>query len=290
MKSRVWGPFILLVLLATVVIFLAGLVHLFMVYPSPFASFRGHKNGVNCLAFSPRGSVVASGDGNGAIILWSIRDKRPLLTLKGNSSPVNAIAFAPDGRFLASAFDDGDLTLWDSASGRTISAKSAHKNGILSVLFGPGGRTLFSQAPNERIKVWALPAICERNVRFDCLGDMTPGIVLSPDGQTLVTTTFAHSAPRMWDYGDGRLLRSFSPSEDNCANYCVACDSKWRFIATGTWQCNVVIWDVASGKERLRSGRGWYPVNSVAFSPDGSILAWAEALVRLLNLLQGLGL
>ena len=45
-----------------------------------------------------------------------------------------------------------------------------------------------------------------------------------------------------------------------------------RLLATGSWDCAVKVWDVATGT-LLWSGRHEAPVNGVAFSPDGRFLA-----------------
>ena len=76
---------------------------------------------MNALAFSPDGTVLASGDANGVVWVRDIAGERPIGSsfvntnaLTGFSQPVSQLAFSPDGSLLAVA-SWGDIVLWDVA-------------------------------------------------------------------------------------------------------------------------------------------------------------------------------
>jgi len=84
-------------------------------------TLTGHKSGIESLAFSPDGTVLASGSGGygGAdtmndytIRLWSITDGSSLNVLKGHNGGVQSLAFTPDGNLLMSGSDDGTIRIW----------------------------------------------------------------------------------------------------------------------------------------------------------------------------------
>ena len=64
-------------------------------------------------AFSPDGTVLASGDFDGGIRLWDVGTLRPRGDSIATESSVSALRFSPDGTTLASGHADGRLRLWD---------------------------------------------------------------------------------------------------------------------------------------------------------------------------------
>jgi hypothetical protein len=93
------------------------------------------------LAFSPDGSVLASGAHDKLIHLWDVATGKPLQQLEGHEKTVFALAFSPDGRLLASGGDE-TVRLWDPATGKEVGKLPGHKPGVLSLSFSPDGKLL----------------------------------------------------------------------------------------------------------------------------------------------------
>src|SRR5205085_4396531 len=62
------------------------------------APLEGHKAWVGSLAISPDGLWMASGCGDGTVIVWNVSSRALERTLVGHSAPVHSVAFSPDGR------------------------------------------------------------------------------------------------------------------------------------------------------------------------------------------------
>ena len=87
-------------------------------------TLTAHKHAICELAFSPDGTLLASGDTGGKIHLWDYPTRRHLTTYKGHEGYVRALAFTPDGKTLASINDgaligykhEGTIYLWEIPS------------------------------------------------------------------------------------------------------------------------------------------------------------------------------
>lgn len=67
----------------------------------------GHHNYVYCVAFSPKGNILASGSYDEAVFLWDVRAGRLMRSLPAHSDPVSGIDFSRDGTLVASCSTDG---------------------------------------------------------------------------------------------------------------------------------------------------------------------------------------
>ena len=73
------------------------------------------------LRFSPDSRLLASGDYNGDVQLWSAETGKPLWpALKGHQSPVGTCSFSADGKTLITSGADFTLRFWSVAAGQEI--------------------------------------------------------------------------------------------------------------------------------------------------------------------------
>ncbi|WP_031159923.1 TIR domain-containing protein [Streptosporangium roseum] len=76
-----------------------------------------HSGRLWAVAFSPDGSLLATGGDDPAVRLWDARTGRHLHALTGHTRRIWSLAFAPAGDLLASAGDDGVAILWNLRPG-----------------------------------------------------------------------------------------------------------------------------------------------------------------------------
>jgi WD40 repeat protein len=94
-------------------------------------------------------------------------------------------------------------------------------------------------------------------------------IDLSTDGHYIVTGSYDHLV-RLWNFDDGRLLKTFSGHEGTVWTVCFSPDGK--YIASSGDDAIIKIWDCSSGK-LVRNLKGHTRIVwSVRFSPDGNRL------------------
>ena len=117
--------------------------------PYYITALEGHGGGVRAVAFSPDGTILASGGserGNeaGTVKLWDVATGTNIATLYGHTGAVFSVSFSPDGSTLASGSGDGTVKLWDVATKQNIATFKHAVGEVASVAFSPDGKPLAS--------------------------------------------------------------------------------------------------------------------------------------------------
>jgi WD40 repeat protein len=202
----------------------------------------GHQGDISALAFSPDGSILASGAQDDNVIrVWDVAAGRELRQLEGHTGWIRSLAFSPDGSILASGSTDRTVILWDAESGRQLRTLEGHADFLGNIAFSPDGASLASASRDGTVRVWDVAAGRERD-------DFAYTAPLNPDD----------SAP-FWLTGV-----SWSPDGDT--------------LAVGSISGSVYILDAATGRQQreLQGHDGWVVIRGVSFSPDGDLLASAS--------------
>ena len=114
-----------------------------------------NKNQIYAVAFNNYGNLLASGNLQGALKIWDLRDKRLIYNLRGHSARITDIKFSPDGKFIAVAGFDNICTLWDASNLNIQPIKLKGNSWMLSVAFSNFGDKLVTGASREnRLVLW----------------------------------------------------------------------------------------------------------------------------------------
>jgi serine/threonine protein kinase/WD40 repeat protein len=161
---------------------------------------RGSRWNVFCAAFSPDGTVLASG-GREAVHLWDTATGRKLLSLT-NQDWVTGLAFSPDGKRLAaggrSISSGNQCVVWRLEEGRGIQTLRGLSQPVASVRLSRGGKRLAAITHDWEVGVWDFPQGRLRRV-FRVPPGMSAdnaALALSQDGRQLAYCS--GQAARLW--------------------------------------------------------------------------------------------
>jgi len=258
------------------------------------------------VAFSPDGKTIATGDGGlgpghfGNTYLWDASRHTLTATLTEPASQgAWAVVFSPDGKTIATSGDDGKIHLWNASRHAliaTLAAPLADPSGVAanSVAFSPDGKTIAAGDNNGETYLWDASRHTLTATLADPLGLIITSVAFSPDGKTIATGDgtgvvaggTGKGNTYLWDASrHTRIATLASPPGVNVQ--WVAFSPDGTVIATGdnngqnwegTGKGSTYLWD-ASRHTMIAtladpSGQG---IESVAFSPDGSTIATADA-------------
>ncbi|KAK4129316.1 WD40 repeat-like protein [Parathielavia appendiculata] len=115
----------------------------------------GHHNYVYCLAFSPKGNILASGSYDEAVFLWDVRAGRLMRSLPAHSDPVSGVDFCRDGTLVVSCSTDGLIRIWDTSTGQCLRTLVHEDNpAVTNVCFSPNGRFVLAFNLDHSIRLW----------------------------------------------------------------------------------------------------------------------------------------
>jgi serine/threonine protein kinase len=215
-------------------------------------------------AFSPDGAILATGGDRGMVTLREANTRRKMGQLDARMDDhiwVHSIAFSPDGRTVAIR-TGSVVSLWDLAT-RTLLRNlpdESRQFGVLRVQFTPDGRFLLLSGAAKKPQ-WVDVATGSSVWSPAELGPAA----LSADGRVLA----------VWDELEAQKLAVYDtstraavlemPSHSNAV-----LNPDGTVLARGGGS----IWDVLTGQEIADLNMKGGPL---AFSPDGSIIAYAFA-------------
>jgi len=103
-------------------------------------TLTGHTDSVTSVAFSPDGSLMASGSRDRTIRLWRVSDGALVRTLRGHTDWVYSVAFSPDVSLMASG-SSGTIRLWRVSDGALVQTYDQETGtAVLSIQFSPNGQ------------------------------------------------------------------------------------------------------------------------------------------------------
>lgn len=234
----------------------------------------GNVRGGRCLRFDPAGNLLAGVSGHTIQILETDRWST-VATLAGHpAATIESLAFSPDGSTLASCGEDGEIGIWNTSDWSVLNRFRGHGRGGGPLAFSPDGDLLASAGADATVGLWDTVSWQRVRTLFG-EGAEALSMAFSPDGSVLATARTDRTI-KVWDTATwepaltivdtptGSGAMTFSPNSDLFAYACA--DGGIALVRTASWST------AARSTTFVLDGHHG-AVTSLAFSPDGSLLA-----------------
>lgn len=232
---------------------------------------RRHRGLIYHVSISPDGKTLATGGLDGTIRLWNVDTGQFIKCLLGHNSYVYRLAWSPDGNTLASAgAHDGSVGLWDVQSGVLKRAIRSPKGVVTHVAWSPNGRQVaFSTGGSGHVLLYDVVAgeFLEKE-KDVALGVGIYALEWSPDGQ-FVGFVSATTPVSLWQLSAVRQNKFLLTDGDTTNSFAFSRDGKEVAVA-GAKAIRIYNFETEMVTKTIES-----PAHSVAYSPDGKLLASA---------------
>jgi len=166
--------------------------------------------GVNSVAVSPEGSVVATAADEGGVRLYDARTGAMLRVLGDVGD--RGVCFVGDGKMLTAAGFHMDklVGVYDAGSGQRVAALAGQTEWeAYATAVSRDGKLLASTGADKQILVWEVGT---GKLRFQLKDQPTnvAALAFSPDGATLASGG-GDRVVKLWDTSTGRLRGSLGP-------------------------------------------------------------------------------
>ncbi|NIN64528.1 MAG: hypothetical protein GTO63_07465 [Anaerolineae bacterium] len=210
-------------------------------------SLRGHSQGIYRLAFNADGTRLITASYDGTAKVWDLTPDHELFARPAHGGMVYDVAYSPDGKMLATAGMDGTATIWAAESGEILQVLTGHTDVVNTVAFSPDGQVLATAGADRSVILWDVASGQELRTLTGHVDDRPGGVPMFR----------------------GVVAAAFSPQ---CVNPTGATAEQCP-LATVGMDGRLIVWDALTGQRLFDYQEAIGGLKSVAFGPDGELLA-----------------
>lgn len=227
--------------------------------------------GIEDVALSPDGRSIAattlSNDRSGAnLMLWEVETGILKVFLPTGEMRSASVVFHPDGQHLAYSRGTSIDLRQNLPAALPQAVLTGHTHGITDLAASADGRWLVSAGEDRQVQLWDWQQ--EKLVRtFAARGETQKSVAIDPKGQFVVSSD--GNTIEVWELQTGKLRRTIKPGNERVEAIALSPDGRTLASASAN---NVTLWNLNT-PDAIQTLTPVNDIHSLAFSPDGRILA-----------------
>lgn len=220
----------------------------------------GHERGINCMALSEDGSVLATGSEDKTARLWSTRTHNCecIGILRGHEEYINCILI--EDCYVLTGSADKTIRKWDVSTCECVLICRGHTSIIYRMICT--GDFIFTSSYDCTARCWDFEngeclRVFRGHKKFVCPlifipadDDDVDGTLDMDGANDLLITGSADATARKWNFETGKCLQVFKGHDSReGAIMCMATDNLGRILFTGSADKTIRSWNLARGEQ-----------------------------------------
>ncbi|KAG1671255.1 putative WD repeat-containing protein [Nymphon striatum] len=223
--------------------------------------YGDHTGPITCITFAQNGSSVVSGSEDKTVIVWGITNQVMTSTYKSHEGKITNVALTEDSHRVVSSDALGFIRVWVAETG--VELTMCHRPGKLltvqaGVVFIIGGKS------ENTLRMWPLrdPEVEKSVNHVEAISCYTT----THDMKYIITGSHDMSL-KVWEAASCKLTQAGHEGAVSCVTVAPLVPS---LVASGSHDCNVIVWDMLTGSETHTVIGHSAVVNSVKLTIDGA--------------------
>lgn len=223
--------------------------------------------------FTPDGNKVVTGHVSGHIRIWDVQTGEEIKKWKGHSAEVYSVAVSPDGQRIVSTSNDASMKLWDIELLNDSNVLAIIDTDVSNAITGPCNENIMFVSQGEDFISVFNTKTCT-HYELDEFPDVCNWITFSPDGKLFAASSAVDGDGTLmiWNTKTGKAIHSLAGHTNWISTISISPDGKQ--LISSSWDRTTRFWDIETGNETRQLQ---LLTNSIVFSPDMKVIAFAES-------------
>jgi WD40 repeat protein len=226
-------------------------------------------NNIKFASFSPKGTLIATGNGEGTISIWDLASNNKPIETRKHKGAVTALQFSPNGKYIVTGGADGAVVMLDAKTGAEIYRRK-HNDQIKDIAFNSDGSWFVTVSNDRAIRVW------DTGTGDELLGmsqsNFVQAVQVSRDDRWIATTGDDNTV-RVWSASTGTELFQI-PIKGIGVTLGFSSDEK--YLIAGDQNGTIHIWDLTAIPEPTYLLQFNGVTHSARYSPNGNWIAASD--------------